>query len=372
VNSGQGDVVIMDDISSRKSLRLLVLAVAGLIAGSAQADEVSKSSATAIAAPTTAAQLDGVFARVGNTVITFEEYERALGVAARQKFYHGTPPQKEVAELQRLVGENMVNSVLLTDEARRRGILPDPERVRNVLKGYEEKYQGNEEWKKTRDQILPKLTKGIESQSMISKLEEAVRGSVPAPTEEQIKRYYESNQDKFTEPEQFRISVILLKVDPSGGSAAFEKALVEAKGIEKNIREGVVTFADVAKLRSGDESAENGGDMGYLHKGILPGTVQEVLEKLKPDMLSEPFMVLDGVAILRYDSFKPAKLRTFTEARERAAALLKKEQSDLAWVNLLLQLRKNTPIKIDESRYVPLVAVDAGSKADTAVKSVAP
>ena len=40
----------------------------------------------------------------------------------RKKYYHAKPPEAEYAKFQREVGDEVVNRVLLLDEARRRGI----------------------------------------------------------------------------------------------------------------------------------------------------------------------------------------------------------------------------------------------------------
>ena len=44
-------------------------------------------------------------------------------------------------------------------------------------------------------------------------------------TDDQIQAYYDANPDKFTEPRRQRVSVILLKVDPSSGSEAWQAAM---------------------------------------------------------------------------------------------------------------------------------------------------
>ena len=51
---------------------------------------------------------------------------------------------------------------------------------------------------------------------------------VPEPTEAQARAYYDAHKDLFVEPEKLRLSVILLKVDPSAPKAAWDKARDEA------------------------------------------------------------------------------------------------------------------------------------------------
>lgn len=139
----------------------------------------------------------------------------------------------------------------------------------------------------------------------------------------------------------------------------------EADTMVKQLR-GKGNFADMARLRSGDESAEKGGDMGYVHRGMMPAAAQEAVDKLKPGEISDAIRLLEGIAIIRLDERKTAKLVSFEQARERAAGLWEREESERAWKGLIERLRAQTPIKIDESQYLPLKP--AASPAATAKK----
>jgi parvulin-like peptidyl-prolyl isomerase len=292
------------------------------------------------------------FARVGDVVITQAEYDQAYAVAARNKFYHGKPPEGDVAKLQREVADNLVNEVLLTKEARRRKIQPDHAAVKKQIDGYEARYQGSEMWQKNKATMLPPLKKRLEEQTVLEQLQAAVR-NVPDPDEPQIAAYYESHKDKFTEPEQVKLSVILLKVDPSSPQAKWDGAREEGAAIVKRLRAGA-DFEQLAHLHSGDPSAEKGGRMDYLHRGMLPDPAQAAIDKLKPGEIGDAVVLLEGVAVFRLDGRKSAKLNPLAAVHDRARDLLKREQSEQAWTALIARLRKDTPPRIDESRFLPL------------------
>ncbi len=305
-----------------------------------------------------------VFATVGKEVITRQAYDKAFATATSQKFYHGKPPEAEVAALQREVGDQLVNHILLSAEAKRRGLKPDTAWVKQIVDGYEARYHGNPQWQKERARIVPEFTQRLEEDSLVKQLEEKTR-KVDAPTIEQVKKFYGSHPEKFTEPEQVKISLILLKVAPSQPNAVWEAAMKEADTMVKQLR-GKGNFADMARLRSGDESAEKGGDMGYVHRGMMPAAAQEAVDKLKPGEISDAIRLLEGIAIIRLDERKTAKLVSFEQARERAAGLWEREESERAWKGLIERLRAQTPIKVDESQYLPLKP--AASPAATAKK----
>lgn len=312
------------------------------------------------AEPARAGHAEPVFAVVDKTSISQRDYEAAFSAAARQKFYHGKPPEAEVAALQREVGGNLVNAVLLGAEAKRRGLQPDSVAVQRVIEGYEARYKDSDVWKKERARLIPDLERKLSEDSLISQLEVQVR-NLPSPGEPEARAYYDRHPEKFTQPEQVHVSVILLKVDPSSPTAVWRKTEEEGRAIVKQLRAGT-QFAQVAKLRSGDPSAEKGGDMGYIHRGMLPDGAQEAVDKLKPGSISEPVHLLEGIAVFRLEGRKPAQRMAFADVRERAAGLVQREASEQAWQGLIAKLRKDVPIRVDESRFLPLATKTAVNK----------
>lgn len=296
-----------------------------------------------------------VFASVNNAVITVQEYETAVAQAARQKFYHRTPDGDKLAELQREVADNLINHRLLIAESKRRGVVPDQQSVQKQIAAYEERYKDSPQWKSNRAQMLPPLKAELEMRSALENLEKQVRGTAD-PTEQRLRAYYDSHHDLFTQPEQVRLSIILLKVDPSAPRLTWDKAREEAQTILKRLKGGMA-FAQLAQMHSADGSAQKGGDMGYVHRGVLPPAAQEAIDKLQAGMVTDAVTLLEGVALFRLDDRKPAQLRNFADVRVRAADLWRREQSEAKWKDFIATLRKAAVIKIDATRYPGLGAV---------------
>jgi len=303
------------------------------------------------------------FALVGDTVISTAEYDAAFVVAQRNRFYHRQVPQAEVDKLRRDVGDDLINRVLLAEEVRRRNVEPDRARVKAQLDEYEKRYAGSPQWPRMKAEMLPALTAELERRSTLARIEADMR-NVPPPSEDTLREFYRQRPDSFTEPEQVKVSVILLKVDPSAPRAAWEGARQEATAIRARIERGA-DFRVLARLHSGDDSASKGGDMGYLHRGMLPEAVQDKLDKLTAAEVSEPITTLEGVVVLRVDDRKAARLREFEAVRERAQQLWQREASERAWQTFLAQLRAQAQVQVvDASRYPPATA--AGNTAEGA------
>jgi parvulin-like peptidyl-prolyl isomerase len=327
---------------------VLLLAIADPIGAAAPADT---------AAPKSAHPNVAVFASVNDAVITVQEYEAAVAQAIRQKFYHRNPGGEKQAELQREVADNLINRRLLIAESKRRGVGPDAQSVQAQIAAYEERYKGSPQWKTNRSQVLPTLKAELEQRSVLERMEKQVRGALE-PTEQQVRTYYDSHHDLFTEPEQVRLSMILLKVDPSAPKLTWDKAREEAQTIIKRLKGGMA-FAQLAQLQSADPSAQKGGDMGYVHRGMLPAAAQESVDKLQPGALTDAVTLLEGVAVFRLEDRKTAQLRAFEDVRQRAADLWRREQGDKNWKTFIAALRKSAVIKIDSTRYPALGAAQA-------------
>jgi parvulin-like peptidyl-prolyl isomerase len=307
---------------------------------------------------------DATFAKIGDTVITVGEYRRALALAQRKKYYHAKPPEEELARFQREVGADVVNRVLLMKEARRRGIQPDRTAVNTALASYEARYKGSQNWENNKERMIAAVTTELETASLVARLEKAVK-SIREPSEKEAQAFYEQHKHLFLEPEQVKLGVILLKVEPSSTQATWNAAHEEAKRVHKRLTAGA-SFAELAQMHSGDLSAGKGGDMGYVHRGMLPEAVTGVVDKLESGAVAAPVQLLEGVAILRLDDRKVARQRAFPDVRERARDLWQREQSDAAWAKLIADLRKQTPFSIDESVFAPLPAQPAAAPEDRA------
>lgn len=307
--------------------------------------------ATPQAAVASASLAPGIFAKIGDSVITQDEYRVAFEVASRGKFYHGKPPENEIALLQREVGDKLVTRSLLLNEVHRRGLRADAASVQKTVQGYEQRYAGSAQWKKNRDQALPSLIAKLEQEDMLSQLEKTVRTNVKVD-EKQAKVYYRAHQDKFTEPEQIRVSVILLKVDPSAPVATWVKVDEQAKALVKRARSGE-DFAAMARQFSGDGTAPQGGDMGYVHSGMLPEGTQALLGELKNNQISETLRLLEGVAFFRVTDRKAAVLHEFDAVKVRAQELAQREQGNDAWDSFLKKLSLKTKVQVDP-RYLTL------------------
>ena len=287
---------------------------------------------------------DEPFARVGETTLSVADFDLALNKTIRSRFYHGAIPEGELAEVRKRVAEDLINRTLLLSEAERRGIDADETAIQATLAQYDRRYASNPRWQEEREKMLAKLAQDLREEERLTRLEDSVRRVAP-PTQEQVRQYYATHPQAFTEPQRLRVSLILLAVDPSASGQTWDAAFEEAKVLTRELDQGA-SFEELAHLHSADASAQNGGDMGYLHEGMLGDGAQQTLDALPVGAHSTPVRVLEGVAILKLTERTSPHLREFVDVRQRAQELWLREQGDLAWTQLIEQLRNSTTITV--------------------------
>lgn len=204
--------------------------------------------------------------------------------------------------------------------------------------------------------MVAALRERFEQDSLLESLEAEMR-RVDAPDEAVLRAFYDDNPELFTEPAQNRIAVILLAVAPSGGAPAWQAAREEAARIIERLAEGA-DFAELAGLHSSDSTADKGGDMGYLHEGMLSPDAEAAVAKLDVGGISEPVRVLEGIAVFKLVDRRPEELRSFTDVRGRAGELWVRQAGEARWQQLVSDLRAGSEIYVDTDYVVSVPDYD--------------
>lgn len=289
---------------------------------------------------------DRVFAVINGRAIPTSDYEQAFAALVRQRFYHGQIPENELAAVREEIKNKLVQRVVLLEEAERRQILPDEKMIEETLAGYEKRYTNSPQWQQNREALLPGLRKQLGEQSLVAQLDKQVR-EVAVPADAEVRAYYDSHPELFTEPEKLRMSVILLAVDPSSPATAWQATREEAKAIYGRLMGGA-DFEETARLHS-SLNAEKSGDMGYLHRGMLPESIQQKVDTFVVGQVNEPLETLEGVAIFRLADRLPAQKRDFADVASRARELLVRERQETAWKGLIDRLVAKADVKFMHS-----------------------
>jgi parvulin-like peptidyl-prolyl isomerase len=291
-----------------------------------------------------------IFAQIDDLIITETEFEEIFLAAVRYKYYHGRVPKNELLKFKQKVSEDIVIQVIVHRDAQKKGLEPDHEKIAQGLNEYDNKYADSPEWQGRRYRVMPLLTKRLERQNLLEKMEAKIK-NIPQPEADQIADYYKNNVEKFTEPERVWGSIIMLKVPPSADEITWTGKIDAAEQLKHRVEKGE-EFSALAKQHSAHASAVNGGDLGYLHQGMLDEGVQETVEALDINQISDPIRVLEGIVLFRLNGVQTEKLKPFDEVKQRAAGLLHRELQDKAWDNYVGDLKASANIYVNEKLYV--------------------
>lgn len=290
-----------------------------------------------------------LFALVDGVEIEVGQFRDRVREVVKNRFYHGRIPEGEVEAFLRDVGQNLIDEHLLVSEARRRQLAWDSQYVTEQLEKVKLRNKDNKVWQQRSAKWLPLLELRYQNESLINRLEVVVR-NVESPSETQVKKFYDTNPDKFTQPAQLRASVLLIAVPPYAAQDEWGAARVQLLELIERLDNGE-DFAELAMEFSSDPSAEMGGDLGFMHEGTLGEQPTAVLKKLAVNQVSAPTQLLDGAALFKLTDREPALKTPFSQARQRAAGLLSRASGDLAWRGLLFELRQGSKILINEIHY---------------------
>ena len=299
-----------------------------------------------VIASAVSAQQAEIVARVNGVTLSAAELDTAVYVESRQRFYHGSVDNERVLALRAEVLGKLIDRILLLEEARVRGVEAERALEEQFYQHLIRRYGVNSMPEDHRRQLEAELRQGAGEQALLQQLEADVR-AVGSPNEKVLKQYYQDNIAKFTTPPRLRLSVILLKVAPSAPVKAWQAAQHEAQQLREKILSGT-NFAKLARLHSGDASAENGGDLGFVHQGMLSREAQQAVDTLDEGDVSQMITLLQGVALFRVEERQQERINPFEQVRERAQGLWQRERAEEAWQALLRSLRAKASIEITD------------------------
>jgi parvulin-like peptidyl-prolyl isomerase len=115
----------------------------------------------------------------------------------------------------------------------------------------------------------------------------------------EIKEYFQSNLDQFAEPERLHLASIAILLSPDADEETRLKVEKKATSVADMARSGK-DFAMLAKEHSEHaESAQNGGDMGFLETKKLLSAIQLALEGKAIGEVAGPISVETGCYVIK-------------------------------------------------------------------------
>lgn len=155
----------------------------------------------------------------------------------------------------------------------------------------------------------------------------SISKTVAVPSED-LRRYYDENQSRYTKAEERRASHILIKAEKGASSADRQKARQQAEALLAEVRRMPTKFADLARKNSQDPgSAAQGGDLDFFGRGAMVKPFEDAVFAMKAGEISNVIESDFGFHIIQMtgarggekQSFDAVKVEIETEIRKQAA-----------------------------------------------------
>ena len=173
-----------------------------------------------------------------------------------------------------------------------------------------------------------------------------------ATTDEAMKKVYEDAPKQISGEQEVHARHILVETED------------EAKAVKAELDKGA-DFAELAKKKSKDPGASDGGDLGFFTKDQMVPEFSEVAFKLEPGKISDPVKSQFGWHIIKVEEKRNRKPPDFAQVKSQIETyVMRKAQADYVG-----KLRESAKIeRMDQAANAPAPGAGAPAAAGDAAK----
>lgn len=280
--------------------------------------------------------VDQIAAVVDNEIILKSELDYQVRMEAAQKKEDPNTPGLERQILNQMIEEKLAYAQALLDSI----TVTDDEvksRIDYQIQYFEQQYGSKEKVEQIYGMSIEKIRRTLEGpvrkQIMVQKLEEKKFGDVSASRLE-VEQFFNKFKDSIgVIPEKVQIAHIFIM--PKVTEKAKEKYKEKAEAILDSLRHGA-DFAEMAKKYSEDPgSAAEGGDLGWVGKGVFYPEFEAAAFALKPGQISDVIESPVGFHIIQMIERRGDKIHV----RHILIKIKKGDQADLNAIEELSSIR---------------------------------
>jgi len=267
-----------------------------------------------------------------------QEVER-LRPSHDQAFADRDPKERE-AQLLDWSKENVIERVLLRQEAKANGPEIPAADVEAALAKLKEQYEKPEELYKEFDADGDeKVKEMIELQMKVEQQINDVHAKVPDASEDEIRQYYDENKERFKSDEQVRVAHIVKYVNWQTDEATAMQVIRQA---HDEIKNGAAFETVVDKYT---DCGDSGGDLGYVMRGQMVEEFEDVVFNLNEGQVSDVFRTRFGFHIAKVYDRRPPAIAELKEVEKEVAEQVKEQKKEQALGDYLDQLRAKATVE---------------------------
>lgn len=257
-----------------------------------------------------------------------------------ERVFTDKDPKEREAQLLDWSRENVIERVLINQEAKNKGDKIPEAQVESVLAKLKEQYEDPEQFYKEFDaKDDEKIRERIELQMRVERRLQDLCKDLPEPSRAAIREYYEKNKEQFKSSEQVRVAHIVKYVNWQTDEETAYDAIREAHNELKN---GAAFEVVVDKYT---DCADSGGDLGYVARGHMVEEFEDVVFHLGEGEISDVFRTRFGFHIAKVYGREPAAVRSLEEVKGQIVDALKEQMRGKAIDEFVDRLKSKAKIE---------------------------
>ena len=257
-----------------------------------------------------------------------------------EQAFKDQPLKEQKAQLLDWSKENVIEMVLIRQEAKANGAPIPKEELDSIFAKMKEQYAEQEQFYKdfeTEDDV--KIKETIELQIKVERRLEDIAKDLPQPSKEDIDKFYDQNKEQLQAPEQIRISHIVKHINWQTDEKTAEN--ITKKALDE-LKKGAV-FETLAEKYS--DCPENGGDLGYITRGQMVEEFEDVVFNLGAGQASDVFRTRFGFHIAKLYDRKPQALPELKEVKDQIVNALNEQAKSKAIDEFIDKLKSKAKIE---------------------------
>lgn len=286
------------------------------------------------AAPAVAGAVKAV-AKVNGTEITEADVEKVLGVI-RKQMEGRLPPDQAAVMLPRIrsrIVDELIMRQIMRDALKSEGVTLSDEELDAVKAELSAELPPGMTLEKYLEETGTDEA-DFREQMTIRKMVMAKINAVEAPTEEEVRAFYDENQQGFEKPENVTASHILVQFEPGDDKDAKASKLEKINALKAEL-EGGADFAELAKANSDCPSSANGGDLGTFGRGQMVPPFEDAAFKQEIGKVGDVVETQFGYHLILVTARNEAKRMDFEEVKEEIAEMLLSQKQQTAAMEYL-------------------------------------
>lgn len=295
------------------------------------------------------AAADGIAAKVNGAAIHDRDLQGELNGALQEVLASGvTPTEEQLAQFRTETLERLIKIELLFQKSEKAGVKVDPKMIDSQLQTLKARFPGEDQYKEflkglglSEDEVKGQFRKNFTVQQYI-KEQFADKAKI---TDMEIREFYDSNQDKFLQPDSVKASHILMLVKEDETKEEKEKKRAKLQQVRKEILEGA-DFSEMAKRFSECPSNTKGGDLGFFSRGQMVQPFEEAAFKMMPGDMSDIVETKFGFHLIKLVEKKAESKVSYDEAKGEISNYLTQVKVGKEIERFVEGLRKEAEVKI--------------------------